>query len=100
MVDTTLQGKKSAAVSEQIVNTVCAHNCGGRARLACTVRNGVLVRVQPAPAPDDAYTGLCVRCLTLPQWVYSKERIASPLRRNGDQRATLRRALEQAGFTR
>ncbi|WP_329609601.1 molybdopterin-dependent oxidoreductase [Mesorhizobium muleiense] len=75
---------KSSSVSpEQVVNTVCAHNCGGRSRLACTVRNGVLVRVEPAPAPDDAYTGLCVRCLTLPQWVYSKERIKTPMRRVG-----------------
>lgn len=70
-------------VTERVVNTVCAHNCGGRSRLACTVRNGVLVRVEPAPAPDDTYTGLCVRCLTLPQWVYSKERIRTPMRRIG-----------------
>ncbi len=68
---------------EQTAYTVCAHNCGGRARLACTVRDGILVKVQPAPAPDDAYTGACVRCLTLPQWVYSRERIASPMRRVG-----------------
>ncbi|ATE66313.1 molybdopterin-containing oxidoreductase family protein [Rhizorhabdus dicambivorans] len=66
-----------------IVHTVCAHNCGGRARLACTVRKGKLVRVAAAPAPDEAYTGLCVRCLTLPQWVYSKERLLTPLRRTG-----------------
>ena len=69
--------------ADRVINTVCAHNCGGRARLACTVRNGVLVRVAPAPAPDAAYTGACVRCLTLPQWVYSKERIAQPMRRVG-----------------
>jgi len=69
--------------SDQIINTVCAHNCGGRARLACTVREGKLVRVAAADAPDPSYTGACVRCLTLPQWVYSKERIAQPMRRTG-----------------
>ena len=68
---------------DQIINTVCAHNCGGRARLACTVRGGKLVRVAAADAPDPSYTGACVRCLTLPQWVYSKERIAQPMRRTG-----------------
>ncbi|MGD9714890.1 MAG: molybdopterin-dependent oxidoreductase, partial [Thermomicrobiales bacterium] len=67
----------------EIITTTCAHNCGGRARLACTVRDGVLVNVAPAPSPDSAYTGLCVRCLTLPQWVYSKERISEPMRRVG-----------------
>ncbi|MGC2031319.1 MAG: molybdopterin-dependent oxidoreductase, partial [Steroidobacteraceae bacterium] len=69
--------------SDQIINTVCAHNCGGRARLACTVRAGKLVRVAAADMPDPSYTGACVRCLTLPQWVYSKERIAQPMRRTG-----------------
>jgi anaerobic selenocysteine-containing dehydrogenase len=69
--------------SDQVINTVCAHNCGGRARLACTVRAGKLVRVAAADMPDPSYTGACVRCLTLPQWVYSKERIAQPMRRTG-----------------
>ena len=75
----------ASGLSETVINTVCAHNCGGRARLACTVRDGVLVRVAPAPAPDAAYTGACVRCLTLPQWVYSKDRISQPMRRVGDR---------------
>ena len=70
---------------EVVVNTVCAHNCGGRSPLACTVRDGRLVRVAPADHPDSRYQGLCVRCLTLPQWVYAKERIATPMRRTGER---------------
>lgn len=69
----------------KIINTVCAHNCGGRSYLACTVRDGRFVKVEPAETPDPNYKGLCVRCLTLPQWVYSEERIASPMRRVGDR---------------
>src|SRR3984957_11647575 len=69
--------------SDKIINTVCAHNCGGRARLACTVRAGKLVRVAAAEMPDPSYTGACVRCLPLPQWVYSKEPLAQPMRRTG-----------------
>lgn len=69
--------------NEHIVNTVCAHNCGGRSFLACHVRDGKLVNVTPADMPDPAYRGLCVRCLTLPQWVYSEERIPAPMRRAG-----------------
>ena len=70
---------------EVVVNTVCAHNCGGRSPLACTVRDGRLVRVAPADHPDTRYRGLCVRCLTLPQWVYAEERIATPMRRTGER---------------
>ena len=70
---------------EFVVNTVCAHNCGGRSPLACTVRDGRLVRIAPADHPDVRYQGLCVRCLTLPQWVYAEERIATPLRRTGER---------------
>lgn len=73
----------NTVTDEVVINTVCAHNCGGRSPLACTVRDGRLVRVAPAEHPDPRYQGLCVRCLTLPQWVYAKERIASPMRRIG-----------------
>ena len=69
--------------NQRVVNTVCAHNCGGRSPLACTVRDDRLVRVEPAAHPDPRYQGLCVRCLTLPQWVYAEDRIASPMRRTG-----------------
>lgn len=66
-----------------VVRTACAANCGGRSLLDCTVRDGTLVQVRPAPFPDAAYDGLCVRCLTLPQWVTSEERLRAPLRRIG-----------------
>ncbi|MGE0385116.1 MAG: molybdopterin-dependent oxidoreductase [Gammaproteobacteria bacterium] len=72
-----------AKSGEVVVNTVCAHNCGGRSFLACRVRAGRLVQVEPAPFPDPDYTGLCVRCAALPQWVYAPDRIPSPMRRAG-----------------
>jgi molybdopterin-containing oxidoreductase family molybdopterin binding subunit len=74
---------QGAMPAEQVIHTVCAHNCGGRSRLACTVRDGRLVNVEPGPMPDPRYQGLCVRCLTLPQWVYAADRIAAPMRRVG-----------------
>lgn len=74
-----------SSAEEKVINTVCAHNCGGRSYLACTVRDGKLVKVAPGDFPDPDYTGLCVRCLTLPQWVYSPERIESPMRRVGER---------------
>src|SRR4051794_38527603 len=68
---------------ERVVNTCCAHNCGGRSLLKCTVRDGRLVQVEPGHHPDSGYAGACVRCLSLPSWVYSPDRIQQPMRRTG-----------------
>ena len=70
-------------MAERAIVTTCAHNCGGRSLLRCTVRDGRLVRVEPAEHPDPAYSGGCVRCLALPGWVYAKERIETPMMRTG-----------------
>ncbi|MET0146959.1 MAG: molybdopterin-dependent oxidoreductase [Ilumatobacteraceae bacterium] len=78
-------------MSEHTTSTVCSANCGGRSLLRCTVRDGRLVKVEPGAFPDPRYTAACVRCLTLPQWVYSEDRIPSPMRRTG------RRGDGQAG---
>lgn len=69
--------------AEHVAYTACAANCGGRSRLACTVRGGRLVKVEAAPFPDERYTAACLRCLAFPQWVYSPERLQHPLRRVG-----------------
>ncbi len=69
----------------RVVRTTCAHNCGGRAVLDCTVRDGKLVKVETGPHPDSRYTAACVRCLAIPKWVYSPERLQYPLRRVGER---------------
>ena len=66
---------------ERVVRTQCASNCGGRSALECHVLDGRLRHVRPGPVPDDAYAGLCVRCLLLPEWVYSADRLVAPMRR-------------------
>ena len=73
----------TATRGEHTVRTCCAHNCGGRSILDCTVRDGRLVKVEPGPHPDARYTGACVRCLALPQWVYSPDRMQYPMKRVG-----------------
>jgi molybdopterin-containing oxidoreductase family molybdopterin binding subunit len=72
---------------EQVITTTCAHNCGGRSLLRCTVRAGRLVRVEPGEHPDPAYQGACVRCLSLPGWLYADTRIEQPMRRTGPRGA-------------
>jgi anaerobic selenocysteine-containing dehydrogenase len=68
-----------------MVRTTCAHNCGGRAVLDCTVQDGRLIKVETGPHPDSRYTAACVRCLAIPKWVYSPERLRHPLRRVGER---------------
>jgi molybdopterin-containing oxidoreductase family molybdopterin binding subunit len=72
-------------MTKQTIVTSCAHNCGGRALLRCTVRDERLIRVEPADHPDPAYTGACVRCLALPGWVYGPNRIETPMMRVGER---------------
>lgn len=72
-------------MTERTIVTSCAHNCGGRSLLRCTVRDERLVRVEPAEHPDPAYTGACVRCLALPGWVYGPGRIETPMLRVGER---------------
>jgi anaerobic dimethyl sulfoxide reductase subunit A len=72
-------------MTERTIVTSCAHNCGGRSLLRCTVRDERLVRVEPADHPDPAYTGACVRCLALPGWVYGANRIEAPMLRVGER---------------
>jgi anaerobic dimethyl sulfoxide reductase subunit A len=72
-------------MTERTIVTSCAHNCGGRSLLRCTVRDERLVRVEPADHPDPTYTGACVRSLALPGWVYAPNRIETPMLRVGER---------------
>ncbi len=76
---------RGQATQTRTVRTTCAHNCGGRAVLDCTVRDGKLVKVETGPHPDSRYTAACVRCLAIPKWVYSPERLQHPLKRVGER---------------
>ncbi len=64
---------------ERLVNTMCTANCGGRSRLACTVRDGRLVNVGVGAHPHTRYTAGCARGLTMPPRVYTPERNQHPM---------------------
>ena len=49
------------------------------------MRDGKLVKVETGPHPDSRYTAACVRCLAIPKWVYSPERLQHPLKRVGNR---------------
>ncbi len=72
------QQQKSES-GEKIVRTSCAIDTRSGCRVDLAIRDGKLVDVQPDPG-DDA-EGLCIRAPGIMEWVYSKERLTNPLKR-------------------
>jgi molybdopterin-containing oxidoreductase family molybdopterin binding subunit len=52
-------------------------------RLYAHVRDGKLVQTSAAPFPDPSYNRICLRGLSHPQRVNSKDRILHPMKRVG-----------------
>jgi len=69
-----------------IIRTACPAHCGANAcGLLAHVRDGVLVRVEPAPFPDPGYRCICMRGLALPELVYHPDRLKYPMKRIGER---------------
>lgn len=60
-------------------------HCGGMCSLACTVRDGRLVSVQPNNCVEDRYETICVKGISEVQHIYSDHRIQTPLKRTGER---------------
>ncbi|MBE3556011.1 MAG: molybdopterin-dependent oxidoreductase [Firmicutes bacterium] len=68
---------------ETLYYSACTPNCWMNCRLYAHVRDGKLVQTSAAPFPDSRYNRICLRGLSHPQRVYSKERLTKPLLRVG-----------------
>ena len=55
--------------------------------LACTVRDGRMVSVQPNHCCDDRYETICVKGISEVQHIYGDHRVQTPLRRTGERGA-------------
>ena len=62
-------------------------HCGGMCPLACTVRDGRMVSVQPNHCCDDRYETICVKGISEVQHIYGDHRVQTPLRRTGERGA-------------
>lgn len=62
-------------------------HCGGMCPLACTVRDGRMVSVQPNNCCDDRYETICVKGISEVQHIYGDHRVQTPLRRTGERGA-------------
>ena len=75
---------------EKIVWSSCNVNCGNRCALRLHVKNGVVVRVSPDNTGESDPFGTheiraCLKGRGLRKWVYSHERLLSPLKRVGER---------------
>lgn len=70
---------------EQVFSGVCRPNCMYACHISAHVRDGKLVKLEPAPYPEEGYTGCCAKGLSYIERIYSPTRIKHPLRRVGER---------------
>ena len=64
--------------------TACNLNCGGHyCGLDVTVRDGQIVKIEPADFPDDRYRRVCLKGISYVQMVAHPDRLHYPLKRIG-----------------
>ncbi|MEG0461709.1 molybdopterin-dependent oxidoreductase [Gordonibacter sp.] len=84
--DTWLKPAQAHAQSdEHLAYTYHQLHCGGACPMACKVRDGRLVQVQPNEAGGDRYATICLKGLSEVQHIYGKGRIQTPLKRVGER---------------
>lgn len=75
----------NATVDEHIARTYHQSHCGGMCSLACTVRDGRLVKVQPNGVGDPVFQTICLKGISEVSHIYGKGRVQTPLRRVGER---------------
>jgi anaerobic selenocysteine-containing dehydrogenase len=70
---------------EKIVRTACMPFDGGSCGLLAHVKDGILVKVEPADFPEPEYRRICARGLVTPKLVYHPDRLKHPLKRVGER---------------
>jgi anaerobic selenocysteine-containing dehydrogenase len=77
--------RMSEVQGEKTVRTTCAMDCGCRTTILAHIRDGVLVKVEPADFPDSRYRYICARGLCIPKLVYHPDRLKYPMKRIGER---------------
>lgn len=71
----------AAQVEETVSYGVCRSNCMQSCRYAAHVRDGKIVKLEPAEYGEDLYRGSCLRGMSYMHRIYSPHRIKYPMRR-------------------
>lgn len=81
-------GFPSGRASERVVRTACNLNCGYHfCGLDVTVRDGHIVKIEPADFPDDRYRRICLKGISHVQMEAHSDRLLYPLKRRGPRGA-------------
>lgn len=75
----------AGAVEEKIIRTVCTVSDGVCCGILAHVKDGVLVKVEPADFPDSRFKHICSRGLCTVKLVYHPDRLRYPLKRVGNR---------------
>ena len=86
---TTAEWKQNLGDGEYEVRT-CAWSPPGDHPVGCSlkmlIKDGKLVKVEGDPDNPVTHGSLCVRCLTLPEYIYHPQRIIHPMKRDRNDR--------------
>ena len=83
--DGWLGASTQGAAEEKVAYTFHMRHCQCQCHLKCTVRDGRLVLVEPNKWDDPVKNTICLKGLAEVQYVYSNERLQSPLKRVGER---------------
>lgn len=72
-------------LDEKIVQSFCPNWCENTCRLWAHVREGRLVKIEPAPYSNPRYHRICLNGLSYLQVVHSTDRLKYPLKRIGER---------------
>ncbi|PWL79943.1 MAG: molybdopterin oxidoreductase [Coriobacteriia bacterium] len=85
---TTTKGwlsQAEAAPEEHVARTYHQSHCGGMCSLACTVRDGRMVKVQPNGVGNPDFQTICLKGISEVAHIYGKGRVQTPLKRVGER---------------
>ncbi|MFC1822138.1 molybdopterin-dependent oxidoreductase [Thermodesulfobacteriota bacterium] len=69
----------------EVIRTICGSRDANVCGLNAHVRDGVLVKVEPADFPEQGYRHICARALSATRFVYHPDRLTHPLKRVGER---------------
>ncbi|MBI4187097.1 MAG: molybdopterin-dependent oxidoreductase [Chloroflexi bacterium] len=70
--------------TEEVINTICHHDCGGGCLLKVHVRDGVVTRIETDDSEDLQYRA-CPKGRAHRQKMYSPDRLRYPMKRVGER---------------
>lgn len=73
----------SQGSKERKIQSACPLGCDNTCRFWAHIKEGKLVKIEPASFPDSRYNSICLKGLLWPQFVYQSDRLKYPLKRVG-----------------